>query len=137
MIKLNVHNETSELAVVVLGIANDFGGTPNIEDCYDPKSKEHVISGTFPLQSDVTKEINEFLEILEKYNVDVLRPKNIPNLNQVFVRDISFVLSDKLIVPNIISDRIQEIEAISHIFKTIPEEDIIIMPKGTRQKVEM
>ena len=27
MIKLNVHNETSELAVVVLGISNDFGGT--------------------------------------------------------------------------------------------------------------
>ena len=132
MIKLNVHNETSELSVVVLGIANDFGGTPNLEDCYDPKSKEHVISGTFPLQSDITKEINEFLEILEKYNVDVLRPKNIPNLNQVFSRDISFVIADKLIVPNIIEDRKQEIEAISHIFKTIPEEDLIIMPKGTR-----
>ena len=84
MIKLNIHNETSELTVVVLGIADDFGGTPNLEDCYDPKSKEHVISGTFPLQSDITKEINEFLEILKKYNVDVLRPKNIPNLNQVF-----------------------------------------------------
>tara|TARA_B100000683_G_scaffold193288_1_gene186285 strand:+ start:21948 stop:22862 length:915 start_codon:yes stop_codon:yes gene_type:complete len=132
MIKLNVHNETSELSVVILGIANDFGGTPNLEDCYDPKSKEHVISGTFPLQSDITKEINEFLEILEKYNVDVLRPKNIPNLNQVFSRDISFVIADKLIVPNIIEDRKQEIEAISHIFKTIPEEDVIIMPKGTR-----
>ena len=37
-----------------------------------------------------------------------------------------------MIVPNIIEDRKQEIEAISHIFKTIPEEDIIIMPKGTR-----
>ena len=132
MLKLNIHNETSELALVVLGIANDFGGTPNIEDCYDPKSKEHVISGTFPLQSDVTKEINEFSEILKKYNVDVLRPKNIPNLNQVFVRDISFVISDKLIVPNIIVDRIQEIDALSYIFKIIPEEDIIIMPKGTR-----
>ena len=44
-----------------------------------------MISGTFPLQSDITKEINEFLEVLEKYNVDVLRPKNIPNLNQVFL----------------------------------------------------
>ena len=132
MIKLNIHNETSELAVVVLGIANDFGGTPNLEDCYDPKSKEHVISGTFPLQSDVTKEINEFSEILEKYNVDVLRPKNIPNLNQIFTRDISFVIADKLIVPNIIEDRKQEIDAISHIFKNIPEKDIIIMPKNTR-----
>ena len=132
MIKLNVHNETSELAVVVLGISNDFGGTPNLEDCYDPKSKEHVSSGTFPLQSDITKEMNEFLEILEKYNVDVLRPKNIPNLNQVFARDISFVIGDKLIVPNIIEDRKEEINAISHIFKNLLKEDIIRMPKGTR-----
>ena len=132
MIKLNVHNETSKLAVVVLGISNDFGGTPNLEDCYDPKSKEHVISGTFPLQTDITKEMNEFLEVLEKYNVDVLRPKNIPNLNQVFARDISFVIGDKLIVPNIIEDRKEEINAISHIFKNISKEDIIRMPKVAR-----
>ena len=132
MRKLNVYNETAELVVVVLGISNDFGGAPNLEDCYDPKSKEHVILGTFPLQTDVTKEMNEFLEILEKYNVDVLRPKNIPNLNQIFARDISFVIANKLIVPNIIEDRKEEIDAISHIFKTIPDEDIIIMPKGAR-----
>ena len=131
MLKLNVHNETRELVIVVLGVSNDFGGTPNLEDCYDPKSKEHVMSGTFPLQSDVIKEMNEFSEILQKYNVNVLRPKNIPNLNQIFMRDISFVIN-KLMVQNIIEDRKQEINTISHIFKTIPEEDIIIMLKGTR-----
>ena len=63
--------------------------------------------------------MNEFSEILQKYNVNVLRPKNIPNLNQIFARDISFVIANKLMVPNIIEDRKQEIEAISHIFKTI------------------
>ena len=74
------------------------------------------MSGNFPLQSDITKEMNEFLEVLNKYNVDVLRPKNIPNLNQVFVRDISFVIADKLIVPNIIEDRKQEIELLYLIY---------------------
>lgn len=132
MIKLNVHNETSELEVVVLGIPNSFGGTPNIEECYDPKSREHVLSGTFPLQEDIDEEMNEFLKVLEKYNVEVLRPKNIQNLNQVFARDISFVIGENIIVPNIIKDRKEEIEAISHIFNTIPEENIIKMPKGSR-----
>ena len=132
MIELNVHNETSELEIVVLGIPNNFGGTPKLEECYDPKSKQHVLEGTFPVQEDVTSEMNEFLEVLEKYNIGVLRPINIPNLNQVFVRDISFTIENKLIIPNIIEDRKEEVEAISHIFKMISEENIIKMPENAR-----
>ena len=94
MIKPNIHNETSELQLVILGLPDNFGGTPKVQDCYDPKSKEHVLSGDFPSQNDVTTEMNEFLEVLEKYHVVVLRPKNIRNLNQVFTRDISFVIEN-------------------------------------------
>ena len=132
MIELNIHNETSELEIVVLGIPNNFGGTPKLEECYDPKSKQHILEGTFPVQEDVTSEMNEFLEVLEKYNIGVLRPINIPNLNQVFVRDISFTIENKLIIPNIIEDRKEEVEAISHIFKMISEENIIKMPENAR-----
>ena len=83
MIELNVHNETSELEIVVLGIPNNFGGTPKLEECYDPKSKQHILEGTFPVQEDVTSEMNEFLEVLEKYNIEVSRPNNINNLNNI------------------------------------------------------
>ena len=44
MIKPNINNETSDLQLVILGLPDNFGGTPKIEDCYDPKSKEHVLS---------------------------------------------------------------------------------------------
>jgi len=132
MIELKVHNETSQLEIVVLGIPNNFGGVPNVEKCYDPKSKQHILDGTFPIQKDVTSEMNEFLDLLEKYNVEVLRPNNIPNLNQVFVRDISFTIENKLIIPNIIEDRKEEVEAISHIFKMIPEQNIIRMSENAR-----
>ena len=54
MIELNIHNESSDLEIVVLGLPDSFGGTPKLEKCYDPKSKEHVIADTFPLQLDVT-----------------------------------------------------------------------------------
>ena len=47
MININVINETAQLESVIVGIANDFGGVPNLKDCYDPKSKEHVLAGTF------------------------------------------------------------------------------------------
>ena len=46
--ELNVNNETHQLKAVLLGIADSFGGTPELGDCYDPKSKEHVLNGTFP-----------------------------------------------------------------------------------------
>lgn len=132
MIDINIHNESSELEIVVLGIPDEFGGAPKLEECYDPKSKQHVVNGTFPLQKDISKEMNEFLEALEKYNVKVLRPKNIEGLNQVFVRDISFAIEDKLFVPNIIEDRKKELEAISHIYSEINEDKIIRMPENTR-----
>ena len=39
MIKINITNEIASLRAVVVGIADDFGGTPTLEKCYDPKSK--------------------------------------------------------------------------------------------------
>jgi hypothetical protein len=46
MLELNVHNETS-LRAVVLGLANNNGPTPTVEEAYDPKSLEHIIAGTY------------------------------------------------------------------------------------------
>lgn len=132
MIELNIHNESSDLEIVVLGLPDSFGATPKLENCYDPKSKEHVIAGTFPSQVDVTKEINEFLSVLRKYNVKVLKPENIDGLNQIFTRDISFVIENKFIIPNIIKDRLDEIKAISLIISQIPNQNILRMPQNAR-----
>ena len=49
MIALNLHNETNPLEAVLLGLPDSFGGTPKLEDCYDPKSKEHVLKALFLL----------------------------------------------------------------------------------------
>ncbi|MBT6815141.1 MAG: amidinotransferase [Flavobacteriales bacterium] len=132
MIELNIHNESSELEIVILGLPDSFGDTPKLEKCYDPKSKEHVIAGTFPLQVDVTKEISEFLSVLRKYNVKVIRPENTDGLNQIFTRDISFVIENKFIIPNIIEERLDEIKAISSIISEIPKQNILRMPQQSR-----
>lgn len=132
MITLNVHNETSSLEAVILGIPNDFGGTPKPADCYDPKSREHVQNGTFPNQTDITFEMNELLALLQRYGVAVYRPENIVGLNQVFSRDIGFVIGDTFVVPNIIAERAKEVKAISHIHDQIAKEKILITPKDCR-----
>ena len=71
MIRINITNETAELKAVVIGIADDFGGTPKVGECYDPKSKEHVIAGTYPKNDDCILEMNALVKVFEKYNIKV------------------------------------------------------------------
>jgi N-dimethylarginine dimethylaminohydrolase len=129
MLKLNVTNETSRLRAVVLGTAESNGPTPKLEDCYDPKSREHVLAGTYPKEGDMTQEMNAVAQVFEKYNIEVFRPKVLENYNQIFSRDIAFVIDDKLIKANILPDRDKEFEAIQYIIEQISSENIIQLPE--------
>ncbi|MAZ54951.1 MAG: amidinotransferase, partial [Flavobacteriales bacterium] len=132
MIKLNLHNETSPLEAVLLGLPDSFGGTPKLARCYDPKSREHVLNGTFPTQQNVINEMNAVKSVFLNYGIEVFRPRNIEGLNQIFSRDIGFVIDNKFIVPNIIDDRKEEVKAIDTLLENIRAEDIISMPSDAR-----
>ena len=129
MLKLNIKNETSNLKAVVLGVAKNNGPIPKVEDCYDPKSIQHVLAGTYPKEADMVLEMEAVAAILEKYNVEVFRPNIIENYNQIFSRDIAFVIDDKLVKANILPDRDQEIEAISEVISKIDKKNIIKLPE--------
>ena len=125
MITVRILDETAPLEAVILGIANSMGGVPKIEETYDPKSKEHIIAGTFPREEDLVKEMDVVAKVLEKHGVKVYRPENIPNLNQIFVRDISFVIADKLVVPCVTPERKLESDGIQYI---IDEVENVLLP---------
>ena len=132
MITLNIQNETAQLEAVVLGIANSFGGTPSLEACYDPKSKEHVKAGTFPTEDSIIPEMKAVCSVLEKHGVKVYRPKEIEGLNQIFARDIAFVIDDKMVLPNIIDDRADELKAIQAVIDEIDTLQLMKMPQEAR-----
>ncbi|MDC3104996.1 arginine deiminase family protein [bacterium] len=132
MSSLNINNEYGPLTKVILGVANSFGGTPQIDECYDPKSKENVKNGTFPIEKDLIEELNGFVKVLEKYNISVIRPEIIENYNQIFSRDIAFVIENKIIVSGIIHERKKEIDGIKNFFSEIKSENIIKLEKGSR-----
>jgi N-dimethylarginine dimethylaminohydrolase len=125
MLKINVNNETSELVSVILGSAISNGPTPNVEDCYDPKSIEHILNGTYPTEKNMISELNSFENILIKHGVKVYRPDQINNYNQIFTRDISFVIEDKIVLSNVIDNRSEELSAINYILNEIPSKNII------------
>ncbi|WP_324720653.1 dimethylarginine dimethylaminohydrolase family protein [Salinimicrobium sp. HB62] len=127
--KLNIKNETSRLRAVVLGTAESPGPTPEYENAYDPKSAEHIKAGTYPVEEDVVKEMEAVREVLEKYDVKVYRPKLVKDLNQIFTRDIAFVIDDKFIKANILPDREEEIEAISYVIDKIDKDKVYSLPE--------
>lgn len=125
MIKLNVQNETSRLRAVVLGIANSTGPIPKVEEAYDPKSIEHIKAGTYPQEKDMIAEMEALNSIFEKYDIQVYRPNLISDYNQIFTRDIAFVLDNVLIKSNILPNRKKEIEAIQYVIDQIDPDKII------------
>lgn len=125
MIKLNVHNETSRLRAVVLGTAISNGPVPKLAEAYDPKSLEHIKAGTYPIEKDMVLEMEAFNKVFEKYNVKVYRPIVIEDYNQIFSRDIAFVIEDKLFKSNILPDREKEIEAIQYVLDQIDPNNIV------------
>jgi N-dimethylarginine dimethylaminohydrolase len=86
--------------------------------------------GVFPEEKDCMLQLKGLIEILESNGVKVLRPSLIHSLNQVFARDIAFVIEDQYIIPNVIADRSEERGAMAEIEETIPSGNIIMMPSG-------
>ncbi|WP_405223020.1 dimethylarginine dimethylaminohydrolase family protein [Dokdonia sp. Asnod1-B02] len=129
MLKLNVKNETSRLKAVVLGTAESNGPTPSLEDAYDPKSALHIKEGTYPLEKDMVPEMETVATIFKKYDVEVYRPKLIKDMNQIFTRDIGFVIDDKFFKANILPDREEEIDAIEHVIKQVAPTHVFRLPE--------
>lgn len=128
MLNLHVVNETSRLRAVVLGTAVSNGPTPLAHEAYDPKSLEHILAGTYPLESDMVREMDGLEKVFLKYDVKVFRPNLIPDYNQIFTRDIGFVIEDKFIKANILPDRAAELSAIDHVLQKINPSNIISAP---------
>jgi len=126
---LNVRNETATLKAVVLGQPGSIGNIPTIEKTYDAKSRESVLNGVFPTEEAIYKEMSAFEKVLLKYDVQVFRPWTLENCNQVFARDVGFVIDDKIINSNIIPDREDEKEAYEVIYDQIAYNKIYNLPE--------
>ncbi len=127
--KLNITNETGRLKSVVLGQPKSNGPVPTLEESYDAKSYHSVENGIYPTEEDIIAEMSAFEMVLKKYNVEVFRPSIIHDYNQVFARDVAFVIDDKMIISNVIKDRADEQEAYRKIFEKVEWRKIINLPE--------
>ena len=128
--QLHITSETGRLRAVVLGWPYSPGNTPTLEETFDSKSYESVLHGVYPAEEDIIREMTAFEKVLKKYDVDVFRPSPVANCNQVFSRDVGFVIDDKIIVSNIIPDRQEEIDAYEEIYRQIHYKQIYNLPEA-------
>ena len=129
---LNVINETNKLKKVLLGIANNLGEVPLPSDCIDPKTKHYLINGEYPLENNCIAEIENFNNILIDNRVTVIRPKPITDLNQIFTRDIAFVIDNIIFEANTIDARAEEKNGILDILNNEKGSNKIQIPKGIK-----
>ena len=115
MLNINIENEYSRLKTVILGIADNLGNSPSELDTFDPRSLYHIKNKSYPLEKDLKKEVDSFKKKLTKHNVEVLRPNNIDECNQIFARDLGFVISNMFFLSNIVPNRQDEIEGMKEI----------------------
>ena len=127
--KLNIKNETGKLKSVVLGQPKSMGPIPTLEESYDAKSYHSIEHNIYPKEVDIISEVSAFEAVLKKYDVEVLRPAIIKDYNQVFARDVAFVIEDKMIISNVIKDREDEQEAYRKIFEKVEWRKIINLPE--------
>ena len=127
--KLNVKNETGKLKSVVLGQPKSMGAAPTLAESYDAKSYYSIEHNIYPKEEDIISEVSAFENVLKKYDVEVFRPAIIEDYNQVFARDVAFVIEDKMIISNVIKDRADEQEAYREIFEKVEWRKIINLPE--------
>lgn len=129
LIQPKVNNETDKLEVVVLGLADSMGAMPQLADAYDPRSYESIELGVYPTEEDSIREVEGLRSVLERNGVEVLRPSMVENCNQIFARDVCFVIGETLFVSNLIPDRGEETAAFDHIIDRIPSGQIEFLPE--------
>lgn len=109
-IPLHIHDETSKLKSVIVGIAEDRS-VDNHQN--NPKYASNVARGEDPTDEILSAEMNKLAMVLESHGVTVYRPHNIPNRTQIFTRDIAFVIGDVIVKSNmLLENRKKETAAI-------------------------
>ena len=102
---LRIHTEWGRLDRVVVGHGRDMGVRPTVETAYDPTSRSHLAAGTYPGETQVATELDGLAQALTSRGVDVLRPVDVPELEQVFARDVGLVIEDVFFRSRMIEDR--------------------------------
>ena len=124
---VKINSETLTLKEVLIGNSYNFKSPLNFRDLYDPTSLLNYLKGKYPNKFRLQSQLSKFKKILIEYGVKV-HDLDIVDTNQVFARDLGFVIDDKFIISSILPDREMELNGLRTILKNI--KNVIKLPKS-------
>lgn len=124
---VKINSETLTLKEVLIGNSYNFKSPLNFRDLYDPTSLLNYLKGKYPNKFRLQSQLSKFKKILIEYGVKV-HDLDIVDTNQVFARDLGFVIDDKFIISSILPDRQMELNGLRTILKNI--KNVIKLPKS-------
>jgi N-dimethylarginine dimethylaminohydrolase len=128
MFRLKITSETAPLKKVVVGIANDRGNKVHENN---PKISKYLKQGNFPTPEQLIEQVDKLAELIENEGVEVLRPSNVSNQDQIFTRDIGFVIDDFYILSNMKkSNRKPEQDGIKYLLEQLDHSKILTPPEN-------
>lgn len=127
-----IENETAPIKRLFIGIGESMGPIPNPEAAVNPLHRSHIVAGTYPSSNAIAGELNAFATLVAKYGVAVERPKPIANLPQIFMRDLGFVIGNRMVLANMIAARRREQAGITDLLDQIAPDRILTPPEEVR-----
>lgn len=130
---ISVHNETGKLRTVIVGRPESQGAAPTLSEAYDACSYQSIAKGIYPTEEAITREMDGLVALLTQLGVEVLRPDPIADCNQIFARDIAFVIGERFYIGNILKERTTEQDALRHIIASVPKEQVVYLTHESAQ----
>ncbi|MFL2609279.1 MAG: amidinotransferase [Cryomorphaceae bacterium] len=124
---IQINSETSSLKEVLIGNSYNFKSPLNFRDLYDPTSLINYLKGRYPIKFRLQNQLSKLKKTLIKNGV-IVHELDIVNTNQIFSRDLGFVIDDKFFLSSIIPDREHELKGLKSILKNI--NNIVRLPKS-------
>ena len=139
--QISIQDEFSTLKKVIIGlgtpyqqnkeqVANEIAEFPLVPNT---ARKQEVLALTYPTESILIPEYEDYIATLEKYSVDVLRadPDVAYSFDYTCPRDIGFVIGGLFFIANMsVASRADEYRTILHHLHDIEEENIRRAPEG-------
>ncbi|MDA3787695.1 MAG: arginine deiminase family protein [Desulfobacula sp.] len=138
--RLLIENEFATLKSVIIGLGEpyqedkkailkamaEYPQIPNTEH------REAVMRAEYPTTENLKEEYQNYISVLERYNVQVIRPDSslANSFDYTCPRDIGFVIGNKIVIANMsVKSRCQEFETVQPYIEAIPDVEIIKMPE--------
>ena len=124
---VRINSETLTLKEVLIGNSYNFKSPLNFRDLYDPTSLLNYLKGKYPNKFRLQSQLSKLKKILIKNGVKV-HELDVVDTNQIFARDLGFVIDDKFFISSILPDRKMELNGLRSILSNI--KNVIKLPKS-------